>query len=68
MEYPAHGVVRRIGIGTRRRAAYRHALRVARTMDGPPPRLDDDTKCGACDYRAECGTRTRSLRSLLGGD
>lgn len=68
VEYPAHGVVRRIGIGTRRRAAYRHALRVARTMDGPPPRLDDDTKCGACDYRAECGTRTRSLRSLLGGD
>jgi CRISPR-associated exonuclease Cas4 len=68
VEYPAHGVVRRITIGTRRRAAYRHALRVARTLDGPPPRLDDDTKCEPCDYRAECGTRTRSLRSLLGGD
>lgn len=67
VEYPAHGVVRRIRLGTRRKAAYRHALRAARSMDGPPPRLDeDDDRCGACDYRAECGTRTRTLRSLLG--
>jgi CRISPR-associated exonuclease Cas4 len=67
VEYPAHGVVRRIRLGTRRKAAYRHALRVARTMDGPPPRLENDDRCGACDYREECGTRTRTLRSLLGG-
>lgn len=68
VEYPAHGTVRRIELGTRRLAAYRHALRVARSMDGPPPRLEDDDRCSACDYRAECGTRTRTLRSLLGGD
>jgi CRISPR-associated exonuclease Cas4 len=68
VEYPVHGVIRRIRIGTRRRAAYRHALRVARTLDGPPPRLDDDDRCTPCDYRTECGTRTRTFRSLLGGD
>jgi CRISPR-associated exonuclease Cas4 len=68
VEYPAHGVVRRIHVGTRRKAAYRHALRTARTLDGPPPRLDDDDRCAPCDYRTECGTRTRTLRSLLGGD
>jgi CRISPR-associated exonuclease Cas4 len=68
VEYPAHGIVRRIELGTRRLAAYRHALRVAQSMDGPPPRLEDDDRCAACDYRAECGTRTRTLRSLLGGD
>jgi CRISPR-associated exonuclease Cas4 len=66
VEYPAHGVVRRISLGTRRCAAYRHALRVARSMDGPPPRLESDDRCAPCDYRAECGTRTRTLRSLLG--
>jgi CRISPR-associated exonuclease Cas4 len=66
VEYPAHGVVRRISLGTRRTAAYRHALRVARSMDGPPPRLENDDRCEPCDYRTECGTRTRTLRSLLG--
>lgn len=68
VEYPAHGIVRRVELGTQRLAAYRHALRVARSMDGPPPRLENDDRCTACDYRAECGTRTRTLRSLLGGD
>lgn len=65
VEYPAHGVVRRIGLTTRRKAAYRDALRTVETLDGPPPRLEDDTRCGSCEYRDECGTRTRSLRSRL---
>jgi len=65
VEYPAHAVVRRIGLTTRRTAAYRTALRTARTLDGPPPRLEDDTRCASCEYREECGTRTRSLRSRL---
>ncbi|WP_254830307.1 CRISPR-associated protein Cas4 [Haloglomus salinum] len=68
VEYPAHGVIRHISLGTRRTAAYRHALRVARSMDGPPPRLENDDRCAPCEYRTECGTRTRTLRSLLGGD
>lgn len=65
VEYPAHGVVRRLRLTTRRKAAYRRALRTAESLDGPPPRLDDDARCGACEYRGECGTRTRSLRSRL---
>ncbi|AHG04969.1 hypothetical protein HALDL1_16225 [Halobacterium sp. DL1] len=65
VEYARHGVVRELGLTTRRKATYRRALRAARSLDGPPPRLHDDAKCGACDYREECGVETKTLRSLL---
>lgn len=66
VEYPAHGVVRRVPLDGRRRAEYRRALRTVRTMDGVPPRLRNRSKCGACAYRETCGVRTWTLRSLLG--
>jgi len=65
VEYPAVGVVREVRLTVRKKAAYREALRAAQSIDGPPPRVDDD-RCDACDYAGECGTRRRSLRSLLG--
>lgn len=65
VEFPAYGIVREVRLTTRRKAAYRRALRIARTVDGPPPRLEDDARCAACEYRAECGAKTRSLRSRL---
>ncbi|SEW17484.1 CRISPR-associated protein Cas4 [Halobacterium jilantaiense] len=65
VEYARHGVVRRVELTTRKKAAYRRALRTARALDGPPPRIHDDAKCGACEYREECGTKTRTLGSLL---
>jgi CRISPR-associated exonuclease Cas4 len=67
-EYPAYGVVREVELNTRRRAQYREAVRTADTIDGPPGRVDSDAKCAPCEFSAECGTQTRSLRSLLGGD
>jgi CRISPR-associated exonuclease Cas4 len=66
VEYPTHGIVREVPLTTRRKAAYRGAVRTLESIDGPPPRLDDDAKCEPCEYREECGVRTRSLRSLLG--
>ena len=66
IEYPAVGVVRTVRLTVGKTAAYRRALRAVRALDGPPPRIHDAAKCGACDYRKRCGTRTRSLRSLLG--
>ncbi|SIR53935.1 CRISPR-associated exonuclease Cas4 [Haladaptatus litoreus] len=66
VEYPAYGIVREIRLGTRRKAAYRRAVRTTQSIDGPPPRLKNRSKCEACEYRAECGVKTRSLRSLLG--
>ncbi len=66
VEYPAHGVVRRVPLDGRRRAEYRRTLRTVRSMDGPPPRLANRSKCAACDYRESCGVETRTLRSLLG--
>jgi len=68
VEYPAYGAVRGVDLTTRRLAAYREAVRTADAIDGPPARVDNDAKCASCEFRDECGTRTRSLRSLLGGD
>jgi CRISPR-associated exonuclease Cas4 len=65
VEYPRRAVVRELGVTGRRKAAYRRALRAVRSLDGPPPRIEDEAKCGACDYRTTCGVTTRSLRSLL---
>ena len=64
-EYPAYGVVREIEVTARRSGRYRRALRTAESIDGPPARVDNDAKCDPCEYREQCGVRTRSLRSLL---
>ena len=66
VEYPAGAVVREVGLTTRNKAVYRRALRAVRGIDGPPPRLRNSSKCGSCEYRTECGVRTRSMRSILG--
>ena len=66
VEYPAHAVVRTVRLTTRAKAAYRRALRAVRSLDGPPPRLRNTTKCRACAYQDRCGVETRSMRSLLG--
>ena len=66
VEYPAYGVIRTVDISARRRATYRAALRTAESIEGPPHRTADRGKCPPCEYREECGVRTRSLRSLLG--
>lgn len=65
VEYPAHGRIRTVDLTTRRKALYRRAVETVRTLDGPPPRIRNDEKCAACEFRPECGTKTRSLRSLL---
>lgn len=64
-EYPAHGVVRRVDVGARRRARYRAALRTADAIDGPPGRTTNRVKCDPCEYRPECGVETRSMLSRL---
>ena len=66
VEYPRHGVVRTVRLTTRNRSAYRRTLWTVRSMDGVPSRIDDESKCDACDYRETCGTRTRSLKTMLG--
>lgn len=66
IEYPAHGIVRSVDLTTRRKAAYRRALRTARSIDGPPSRLSNRAKCAACEYSDTCGVSTSTLRSKLG--
>ena len=65
-EYPAYGVVREVPVDARRAAAYREALRIADSIDGPPARTQNRAKCDPCEFQPECGVRTRSLRSLIG--
>ncbi|MFC7167145.1 CRISPR-associated protein Cas4 [Halospeciosus flavus] len=66
VEYPRHGVVRRVRVTAHRSAEYRRTLRAVRELDGPPPRLRNSSKCDPCEERDRCGVRTRSLASLLG--
>ena len=66
VEYPAHGVVRTVRLTTRNRSAYRRTLWTIRSMRGVPSRIRDESKCDACEYRTTCGTKTRSLKTLLG--
>lgn len=65
-EYPGYGVIRAVDVDARRTAEYREAVRIADALDGPPPRLENDARCDPCEFRDQCGVRTRSLRSLLG--
>jgi CRISPR-associated exonuclease Cas4 len=65
VEYPAYGEIRRVRVTTRKRAAYRRAIRTVRNLDAPPPRLSDTSKCEPCEYATECGVATRTLRSRL---
>ena len=65
-EYPAYGVIRTVPVTAGRTAAYREAVRVADHLRDPPPRTDNDAKCDPCEFRGDCGVRTRSMRSLLG--
>jgi CRISPR-associated exonuclease Cas4 len=66
-EYPAYGVIREVAVDTRRTAQYRAAVRTADAIDSPPARTNQRSKCDPCEYQSDCGVRTRSLRSLLGG-
>ncbi|QZP36634.1 CRISPR-associated protein Cas4 [Halobaculum magnesiiphilum] len=66
VEYPAHGVVREVSLSVRRSGTYRRVLRSVRELDGPPARLSGSEKCRECRHRANCGVKTRSLRSLIG--
>lgn len=65
VEYPRHGIVRRVQNTARRRATYRRLRRTVESMDGPPPRIDNTAKCNACHYQDECGVPTHSLHSRL---
>lgn len=65
-EYPAYGVIREIEVDARRTATYRAAVRTADSIDGPPARTKNRSKCNPCGYRDKCGVKTRSLKSLLG--
>lgn len=66
VEYPSHGVVRTVRLTTRNKSAYRRTLWTVRSMQGVPSRIRDEAKCDACDYRTTCGTKTRSLKTMLG--
>ncbi|WP_254532155.1 hypothetical protein [Natrinema gelatinilyticum] len=65
LEYPAYGVIRSLELTTRRNAQYRRALRVVRELNGPPARTTKRSKCEPCEFAADCGVKTRTLRSLL---
>jgi CRISPR-associated exonuclease Cas4 len=68
VEYPRYGVVRRVRLTTRKKAAYRRTVRTVRELDTIPSRLEDTSKCEPCRFAEECGVNTGTLRSRLAGD
>jgi CRISPR-associated exonuclease Cas4 len=68
VEYPRYGVVRRVRLTTRKKAAYRRTVRTVRELDTIPSRLEDTSKCASCRFAEECGVNTGTLRSRLAGD
>jgi CRISPR-associated exonuclease Cas4 len=66
VEYPLRGVVRTVRLTARNAGAYRRTLWTVRSTEGVPPRLRNSEKCRECAYRTRCGTKTRSLKTLLG--
>jgi len=68
VEYPRYGVVRRVRLTTRKKAAYRRTVRTVRELDAIPSRLEDTSKCASCRFADECGVNTGTLRSRLAGD
>lgn len=66
IEYSTYGIIREFELTARRVGLYRRAVRAVASIDGPPPRTHNKNKCESCEYRSQCGVRTRSLRSLLG--
>ena len=68
VEYPRYGVVRRVRLTTRKKAAYRRTVRTVRELDTIPSRLEDTSKCESCRFAEECGVNTGTLRSRLASD
>ena len=68
VEYPRYGVVRRVRLTTRKKAAYRRTIRTVRELDAIPSRLEDTSKCEPCRFAEQCGVSTGTLRSRLAGD
>ncbi|MFC6826859.1 CRISPR-associated protein Cas4 [Halopelagius fulvigenes] len=66
VEYPAHGIVRTVRLTTRNKGAYRRTLWTVRSTEGVPSRVENREKCRECAYRTRCGTKTRSLKTMLG--
>lgn len=65
LEYPRYGVIRAVGITSRRVAEYRRTVEAVRHLGDPPARTENTRKCRSCEYQEECGVQSRSLRSLL---
>jgi|AntRauTorcE11898_2_1112593.scaffolds.fasta_scaffold09778_3 CRISPR-associated exonuclease Cas4 len=68
VEYPRYGVLRRVRLTTRKKAAYRRTVRTVRELDTLPSQLEDTSKCTSCRFVEQCGVRTGTLRSRLAGD
>lgn len=66
-EYPRVGALRRVELG---RDDVRALERALETLDGiengvPPSRTDNRSKCESCDFREECGVKTKSVLTRL---
>ena len=66
-EYPRVGALRRIEVGNDDERGLERALGTLEEIDDgmPPSRTDNRTKCESCDFKKECGVKTKSVLTRL---
>lgn len=66
-EYPRVGALRRVDVGRDDVRALERALETLEDIkeDVPPSRTDNRSKCESCDFREECGVKTKSVLTRL---
>lgn len=67
VEYPRVGALRRVGVGHDDERALERALETLEEVKKgvPPSRTDNRKKCESCDFKEECGVKTKSVLTRL---
>jgi len=67
LEYPRVGAFRRVDVGRDDERALERAVETLEEMEEgvPPSRTENRSKCESCDFKEECGVKTKSVLTRL---
>lgn len=67
VEYPRVGALRRVEVGRDDERALERAIETLEEIEKgvPPSRTDNRKKCESCDFKQECGVKTKSVLTRL---
>lgn len=67
VEYPRVGALRRVEVGSDDERTLERAIETLEEIEKgvPPSRTDNRSKCESCDFKEECGVKTKSVLTRL---